>query len=110
MRQRAAYDLDRAQQVDGDFVDDLLVGELLGRAEQAVARVVDDDVDRSEGAEGRVDDLPDPSGVREVQAGGPEAVAVLLGESANRVEVADRARDPVAAPESLALPMSQTNV
>ena len=50
VRQRAAHDLDRAQQIGADLVDDLVVGEFLSGTEQSVARIVDDDVDRAEGA------------------------------------------------------------
>jgi hypothetical protein len=66
VRQCAAHDLDGAQQVGADFVDDLLVSEFLGRPEQAVARVVDDDVDCAEGVECRVDDPADLGRVRDV--------------------------------------------
>jgi hypothetical protein len=48
VRQRGADELDRPDEVGRDDVFDLLVGELLRGAKQAVAGVADDHLDASE--------------------------------------------------------------
>jgi hypothetical protein len=48
VREGCTRDLNRADQVGGDLVEDLLVSQFLGGAEQAMAGVVDHDVDLAE--------------------------------------------------------------
>ncbi len=101
VRQGRADQLDRAGQVGRDDVVDLVVGQLLGRAEQAVAGVIDDDVDPPELGERPGDDRLDAGHVDYVEGRGPELVTVLAGQVIDRSGLPDRAGYPVAALEQL---------
>jgi hypothetical protein len=78
VRQRGSDELDGAGQVGGDDVAGLGVGELLGRAEQAVPGVADDHIDAAEPGEGVVDDLADRGRVGHVEDLGGERRGVLV--------------------------------
>src|SRR6266496_4081803 len=80
VRDDRAGELDRASQIGVDLVGDLLVGELLGGAEQPVPCVRDHHVDSAELGERGVDHLADLCGVADVQLRGPQLVAVLGGQ------------------------------
>ena len=80
---------------------DLFVGDFLRRAEQSVARVVDDHVDTPEGGEGFVDNAPDGRGVGHVQRGEPEPVAVLRSQVVEGSQLAGSTGDALAACEQL---------
>jgi hypothetical protein len=101
VRQGRADHLDRAGQVGRDNVLDLVVGQLLGRAEQTVAGVIDDDVDAPELGERPGNDRLDAPGVGHVEVRGPELLAVLAGQVVDRPCLPDRAGHPVTALEQL---------
>jgi hypothetical protein len=86
-------------QVGGDDVLDLVVGQFLGGAEQAVAGVADDGVDPAELAEGAVDELPDGGMVGHLQYLRDERVRVAIGEVGDFRGVADGADHAVATVE-----------
>ena len=101
VRQRGADELDRPEEVGRQDVLDLRVGGLLGRAEQAVARVADDDVDASEGGEGAVDERADRRRFGHVEHPGMERARVALDQVTDLGGVADRSDDAVSAREEL---------
>jgi hypothetical protein len=101
MRKSCAHHLDRADQDGIDLVDDLFVRQLLGRAKETVAGVVDHDVDLAELGEGLVYDLMDRRRVGHVEMGEPQQVAILGLEIIHRVHLADGASDAVAAGKKL---------
>jgi len=82
-------------------VVDLLVGQFLGGAEQAVAGVADDDVDAPELLEAAVHNLADRLGVGDVEQFAAERVGVAVGEVGDGLGAADGADDGVAAVEEL---------
>jgi hypothetical protein len=67
VRQRSADELDGAYEVGGDDVADLLVGQFLGRAEQAVAGIAHHHVDAPERREAALHDVADGGGVGHVE-------------------------------------------
>jgi hypothetical protein len=77
---------------------DLFVGELLQRADQPVARVVDQDVDRP-GRHRGVDRRPDLAGVGDVQREGEDGVRVLVDEIGDGPRIAGGRDDGLAAGE-----------
>ena len=80
MGQGGADQLDGADQVGVDDVADLLVGKLLRRAEQAVARVAHDHIDAPELGEGAVHDLADRGRIGHVEQLGAERCRILLDQ------------------------------
>jgi hypothetical protein len=72
VRQRGAHDLDRADQVGVDLVDDLFIGEFLDGTEEAVARTVNNHVDPAEAGKCRIDDAVDGGRVSQVKRGEPK--------------------------------------
>jgi hypothetical protein len=90
VRQDGAGQLDRAEDVRLDLVLDLLVGELLGGAEQAVAGVRDDGVDAVEIGERLVDDRADRAGVGDVEPPDPEPISVPGRQRVKRLGPAQR--------------------
>jgi hypothetical protein len=66
VRQHGADELDRPDEVRGDDVVDLFIGELLGGTEEAVARVAHDHLDASELGEAPVHDVADRRGIGHV--------------------------------------------
>lgn len=93
--------LHRADEVGVDLVDDLFVGHFFGGAQQAVAGIVDDDVDPAEFGECLVHYHPDGWRVRHVEVADPQKVAMGGLQVVDRARLADRARDAVAAGEKL---------
>ena len=93
--------LDRADQVGVDLVDDLFVGEFLGRTEETVARVVNDHVDAAKLGKGPTDDAVDGGSVGQIKRGEPELVAVLLFQVVDGFQLAGGSGHPVAAVEQL---------
>ena len=67
-----------ARQVRGEDGVDLVVGEFLGGAEDAVAGVADHDVDPPEVGDGALDDGPQGRGVADVEHLDAKQVGVLL--------------------------------
>ena len=80
---------------------DLLIRELFGGAEQAVAGIAHDDVDAAELAEGAVDHLMHRRRVGDVEHLRAECLGVALGEVGDLAGVADGAHDAVAALQEL---------
>jgi hypothetical protein len=97
MRQRRTHNLDGADQVGVNLMDDLFVRNFLRGAEERVARVVDDHIDTPKGGEGVVDNTVDGRRVGHVERGEPEPVTVLLFHVVDCGEFAGGAGDPVAA-------------
>jgi hypothetical protein len=93
-----AGDGERAEQVDGQHLLDLLVRQLFQGAEQPVPRVVDQDVDRA-ACQGALDRGPYLAGVGDVQRERERGVRVLLDEIAEGVRIAGRRDDRLAAGE-----------
>ena len=77
MRQRRADDLDRADKVGIDLLPDLVVGQLLGGADQAVGRVVHHHVDAAQVSESVIYNAPYGDGVCHIEARHPEPLAML---------------------------------
>jgi hypothetical protein len=100
-RQAGPDELNGAGQVGGDDVADLLVGQFLGRAEQAVPCVADDNVDAAERGEPAVGDVADGGGVGDVEQFAAERVRVRAREVGDAVGSADGAHYNVAAAEDL---------
>jgi hypothetical protein len=98
---RRAHHLDRADEVRIDLMCDLRIRDFLGRAEEAVARVVDHDFDSAKVGEGLVNDAPDRRRIGHVESREPELVAVLRLEAGHRLHLADSARDAITAREKL---------
>ena len=91
--------LDRRDHVGVDLAADLLVGEFLGQANQAVAGVGNDDVDPSELGERSVDHGAQLRGVGDVELGAPELIAVAVGQVVESRGTAQRRGDSIAALE-----------
>jgi hypothetical protein len=70
-------------------VFDLLVGEFLGRAEQAVTGVADDHVDASELRERAFNDLANRRGVGHVEHLGVERLGIMLDQIGDLAGVAN---------------------
>ena len=96
-----ADELDRPDQVGRDDVLDLLVGEFLRRAEQAVAGVADDHVDASELGERAFDNLADRRCVGHVEHFGVEGLGITLEQIGDLARIADGSDDAVAALKEL---------
>jgi hypothetical protein len=101
VRQRGPDELDGSGEVGRDDVADLLVGQFLGRAEQAVAGVAHDDVDAPERAEATVDHVADGAGVGDVEQLASERARVFPEQVGDAVGPAHGAGDGVAAVEQL---------
>jgi hypothetical protein len=80
---------------------DLLVGQFLGRAEQAVAGVAHHHVDAPEGRETAVRHVADGGGIGHVEQLAVEPVRVFPDEVGDTVRAADGADDDLAAVEQL---------
>jgi hypothetical protein len=98
-RQRRLGHPDRAEDVGLDLVAGLLRGDLLDRAEEPVAGVVDDHVEAAELLPGRLHGGDVGVHVLHVERQGQHVVAVLLGQRLERRYVARRRRHPVTALE-----------
>ena len=96
-RERGLRDPQRAEQVGLDLVACLLLADLLDHAELPVTGVVHDDVQAPEVLVGAADGLEHRVAVGDVERERQQRVAVLGREVVERVRVARRRRDPVAA-------------
>ena len=101
MRQHGTDELDRPDQVGGDHVIDLLVGELLSRAEQAVAGVAYDHVDAFEPSERAFDDIANRHCVGHAEGFGVERFGIPLEQIGDLAGVANGSDDAVAPIEEL---------
>jgi hypothetical protein len=97
MRQGSAYKLDRPAEICGELMDDLVVAEFFRSAEQSVASVADDHVDRAKFSEGFFDRAANGRQVRHVEIDQPQAIAVLGLQIVHCVQFADSSRHTVAA-------------
>lgn len=89
--QHGTGDIDQAEDVEVEQRPGLRVGDLLQRAEQAAAGVVDQDVDAPEPVHGGLDRLRDAVVVRHVQGDREDVVgAPQIGRHAFRVSYGDR--------------------
>jgi hypothetical protein len=101
VRQRGSDEVDRPDQVGRDDVFDLLVAELLCRAEQAVAGVADDHVDASALRERASDNSADRRRVGHFEHLGVECLGITLNQIGDFASVADSSYYAVAALKEL---------
>jgi hypothetical protein len=101
VRQPGPYQPDRAGQVGRDLVHYLLVGQLLGRAHQAVPGIAGHDVNPAQGGPCLVDHRSDLGRVRDVELGRVEGVRPAGRQIVDAAESADGADDAVAAGQEL---------
>ncbi len=94
------------EQVRLDLGASLLLADLLDRAEQAVAGVVDDDVEAAEVLVRAGDRLESGRTIGDVELECEHVLAIGLDELRERVRVAGRRRDPVAARERRLRPLA----
>lgn len=99
MRQDCFDDVDGAEQVGVDLCGNLSIGEFFDGTEQAVAGVVDNDVDPSPVGERAVYDVVHGRGVGDVEDADPEQRAVALTQVPHGIGVSDGADDSVTALE-----------
>src|SRR5580692_13110160 len=76
MRQGSAYKLDRPEEICGELVSDLLVAEFFRSAEQSIACVADDHVDRAKLSEDFVHHAANGRQLGHVEISQPQAIAV----------------------------------
>nr|WP_254604957.1 hypothetical protein [Sphingomonas bacterium] len=97
MRQAGADELDRAGEIGRDLAVDLLVGQLLRRAERTVAGVADDNIDPPRVAERAVDGSPHRGGIADVEQVHPQRLAMASHQIVERSFTPDRRDNVIAA-------------
>ncbi len=97
VRQRRADDLYRADEVGVDLLPDLVVGQFLGGADQAVCRVVHHHVDAAQVSESLIHHVPYGGGVRHIETRHPKPLAALRLEVIESLDLAQGRGHAVAA-------------
>jgi hypothetical protein len=101
VRKHGADELNAGGQVGGEDGGNLLVGEFLGGAEHAVARVADQDIDPPEVGDGTLDDRPQCLGVADVEHLDAKEFGELLAKIGDRPGLAHGADNVVTLVEQL---------